>query len=127
MCTLQIWDVSGEGVPNDDTSLFILIAFFLSGKVFPTELRNSGINIAAVVSMVVGMSAPYAIDLVSESKKSWHNVLFYVENILSLFYDSLIFLDMLLGFRHVFLVSLQAAEDKRYPNVVFALLGVIGK
>jgi hypothetical protein len=33
--------------------------------VFPTELRGSGINFAAVVSMVVGMSAPYAIDLVN--------------------------------------------------------------
>jgi hypothetical protein len=33
-------------------------------KVFPTDLRSSGINVAAVVSMTVGMSAPYAIDLV---------------------------------------------------------------
>ena len=40
--------------PNSRCSLYV--------QVFPTALRNSGINVAAVVSMVVGMSAPYAID-----------------------------------------------------------------
>jgi len=33
-------------------------------KVFPTELRDSGINFAAIAAKLAAMSAPYAIDLV---------------------------------------------------------------
>ena len=53
--------------PNSRCSLYV--------QVFPTALRNSGINVAAVVSMVVGMSAPYAIDLVTIKMKEIFHLL----------------------------------------------------
>ncbi len=41
--------------------LYFLFNFF---QVFPTELRDSGINFAAIAAKLVTMSAPYTVDLV---------------------------------------------------------------